>query len=62
VNDHSSEFNLHNCSLSDCEIEELCGKPASTRQKVDSGRSYWYCAEHYDYMKKYCSPGWPQHN
>jgi hypothetical protein len=47
---HTCEFDLHNCSSSDCDIYEECGAPASVKRQ-----GHWFCEQHYEYIERYCS-------
>jgi len=46
------EFDLHECSTSDCEIYWPCGKPAAVKHQ-----GAWYCEPHYDWMNEHASAG-----
>ena len=52
MNDRHSEFDLHTCSSSDCDIVEECGKPTTVKRQ-----GAWYCEPHYDWMNEHASAG-----
>jgi hypothetical protein len=39
------QYDLHECSSSDCEIYHPCGEPAAVKHE-----DRWYCDQHYDQL------------